>query len=199
MLRNLILTAIIALVSSFLTILINIVITDIPFWLLLLLQVVILLGLIYSFATYAWRWRIWQWLGLIKMPVVVGRWQGKLVTSYDSNSKINDVSLYIKQDWLFTTVYFEGRDATSHSLVATFFERSSGEEVLAYIYRAQPLPGVKTGLEPHIGLCVLRLIEPHRLSGYYHYFHYDDERTEFIRGQLVLTRPQYADALTIAP
>lgn len=197
MIRNLIIAGVIEFITVIITLVLRQLFPALPLWSLIIIQAIIFLILMYAFAVYFWR--IAHRIGLIDMPIVAGRWEGKLITSFDGNSKINDVSIIIEQHWLITTVHFQGQDAISHSLVATFFKRLSGEQVLAYIYRTQPTDDATIALEPHIGLCVLRLVEPNRLSGYYHYFFYDSERTEFIRGQLVLTRPRYVAELTIKP
>lgn len=145
--------------------------------------------LFYGYYQWLWKFPLFRLFGITRTPDVSGAWNAKLITSYDGKSRIEEAKVMIEQTWLTIDVQFQSETATSQTLSATFFKRQSDEQVLTYIYRTNPNEAAPRDVQPHIGLCVLRLVEPHKLSGYYHYFYYDDERVEFIHGQLVLERP----------
>jgi hypothetical protein len=149
--------------------------------------------LVIAFDFWLWRIPLFYSVGLVEHPYIGGRWVGNLTTSYDDQSRITDIEVYIHQHWTTLKVDFYSATANSTSLSASLFVQPSGVHTLTYIYDSRPNAKAPPTLVPHIGLTVLRLNDAGRLTGYYHYLYQDEKEQVVIRGQIVLQR--HADAL----
>jgi len=153
---------------------------------LLVLVVLGLLLLLFDF--WLWRFPLWRSIGLVCVPYIDGQWTGKLTTSFDGQNRLENVRLVIYQRWTKISIQFFSETSISTSISAATLRRDTGEEVLTYVYSSEPVETATPDIVPHIGLTVLRLLDTGQLSGYYHYFYYDEQKLALVRGQLVFTR-----------
>ena len=155
-------------------------------YILMTLLIFTIIALIFD--RFLWRLPILYSIGWVDIPYLGGEWEGKLTTSFDEQSRITDVRIFITQTWTSLKVNFYATKAMSTSLNASIFLDDSGDYVLTYSYHAMPREHGDMTDPPHIGLAVLRLTERNRLSGYYHYFYQDTVVEALIQGQLVFER-----------
>jgi hypothetical protein len=132
---------------------------------------------------------LWTWLGLGKQAKMHGDWLGRLNTSRTENTEVETIRVKIIQHWLTSRVDFVAPYSRSSSLAAVFYRDKQGNSYLAYIYRSEPYEGQENVVPAHIGLAILRLIEPQKLSGYFHHLEAEEGSVKFTHGQMVLTRP----------
>jgi hypothetical protein len=132
---------------------------------------------------------LWRWLGLGKQADMHGDWLGRLNTSRTENTEVETIRIRIIQHWLTSRVDFVAPHSRSSSLAAVFYRDKQGNSYLAYIYRSEPYEGQEKLVPAHVGLTILSLIEPQKLSGYFHHLEAEEGAVKFTHGQMVLTRP----------
>jgi hypothetical protein len=112
-------------------------------------------GLYYeAFRRWIWRMPILQRLGIVKVPVLNGSWQGHVVTSFDELEGRHPVTVHIVQDWTHLLVRLQTEYSRSQSLVGSILV--DDEVTLSYDYRNEPLPGAAGSMHAHRGSAVLR-------------------------------------------
>ncbi|MEU7691110.1 hypothetical protein [Microbispora hainanensis] len=115
-----------------------------PAWLISAPTVAAAFGLLYRFIdTVAWRWPLLHRLGVIQVPVMEGRYEGYLVSSY--NQTRLPIRICIDQTWTRIAIRFdvlEPRSSTSYSITAGLGMDGHNHARLTYTYRNQTRPGV---------------------------------------------------------
>ncbi len=130
-----------------------------------------LYGVLYTlFDKYLWRTTYVRKLGLSKIPNLAGRWNGFLVSSFDSFAKQHDVMLQIFQSWTQISIYLTTATSISKSCVAVIQVSDLSSVGLVYQYQSQPLANARKSMHMHFGTAMLRMCrDDHRhLTGEYY-------------------------------
>ncbi|MBI4464146.1 MAG: hypothetical protein HY647_05530 [Acidobacteria bacterium] len=126
-------------------------------------------GIFYAlFDKKLWEIRLLRKLGVVKVPLLEGDWQGTLSTSFDEHAAKHHVEVQIKQSWTRIVLYLRGRDSKSHTLAATLLIESPEGIVLSYQYRNEPLPHAVGTMQIHYGTARLALSDSDVLEGDYY-------------------------------
>lgn len=125
-----------------------------PAWLLSPPTVGAGFGILYSLLeTRAWKWKILHELGIVRVPIVDGVYEGELVSSYGGTRV--PVRICIDQTWTRLAVKFETlqpRSSTSYSIAAALASHGHDEARLTYTYRNQTRPGIaESDMNDHDG------------------------------------------------
>ena len=126
-------------------------------------------GLFYAlFDRILWRGHWLSRFGVVKVPVLSGRWLGHIHSSYDEHATAHDVSVEIKQTWTELSVVLESSTSKSHTLVAAVQVKAPEGVVLSYQYRNDPKPAAVGTMQIHYGTARLTLSEGRVLEGDYY-------------------------------
>jgi len=126
-------------------------------------------GALYAlFDKWAWRWGGFRKLGIVKVPVLLGRWTGHLTSSFDEYAATKDASVEISQTWTDLRVILRTTDSTSRSLVGSVLTEASIGPVISYEYQNDPAPGAVSGMAIHYGTARLVLTAANKLDGEYY-------------------------------
>jgi hypothetical protein len=132
-------------------------------------SVAALYGLLYGlFDEFWWRWPIFQWLGVVKVPVLAGRWTGYVLSSYDNHGVPHPVNIRIEQTWTRMRISLVGEQSNSHSFLGAIFIDAAEGKVIDYEYQNEPSPGAVASMQIHHGTARLRILTPTKLEGYYY-------------------------------
>ena len=78
-------------------------------------------GVLYAlFDRYLWRIGLVSKLGLVRMPILAGRWYGYLISSFDGHAKHHDLMITICQSWTQIAVFLTTAKSISRSCAAEF-------------------------------------------------------------------------------
>ncbi|WP_047515336.1 hypothetical protein [Methylophilus sp. Q8] len=72
------------------------------------------------FNNCVWKWALLYKVGLVKTPIVEGKWEGELRSSVDDYSKPFKVTLHIHQTWDKISICLDGDNTYSESKMANF-------------------------------------------------------------------------------
>jgi len=102
-----------------------------------------------------WLWRMealhkWGW---VKVPILDGKWQGRVVTSFDEQQGKHPIEAEIAQDWTHISIKMRSAYSRSESLVGSIFV--GDDVVLDYEYRNEPLPNAVATMHTHRGTASL--------------------------------------------
>lgn len=123
----------------------------------------ILLLLWLGFATYAWKWQIFQtWL--VPFPYLEGTWEGSIQTTW-KNPQTGETPgpiptiLTIKQSFSRISCVMRTAEMTSRSYFADFWLDSDEQlRKLGYCYTSSPSVSVAERSQPHDGTIALEII-----------------------------------------
>ncbi len=116
----------------------------------------------------AWRWDGFRRLGIVKVPVLRGRWIGQVTSSFDEYAATKDVTVEISQTWTGLRVLLRTKDSTSRSLVGSVLAEASIGPVISYEYQNDPTPGAVSAMAIHYGTARLVLTAADKLDGEYY-------------------------------
>ena len=140
-----------------------------PFW-LETLSPLVAYGLVYSlFEKYFWRWKIFQFLGIVTFPDLRGRWKGVQRSSYKENSDNVEVPAYLEISQTFSKIFVRAyyQRSQSESAVANFAE-ANGDSYLFYSYDNEPNSLKADTMEAHKGTVKLKYLpKENKLIGSY--------------------------------
>jgi hypothetical protein len=145
-----------------------------PSWLISAPTVAACYGILYrSMDSFAWRWRLFNRLGVIEVPVIDGIYEGHLVSSYKNLSL--PVRIRIDQTWTRIAVRFdvlEPASSASYSVTAGLGRDGHNDARLTYTYRNQTRPGVADAdMNDHDGTAELTIdCASGKISGRYFNF-----------------------------
>jgi len=126
-------------------------------------------GALYTlFDRYLWRSRFVCKLGLVKIPDLAGRWNGYLLSSFDSHAKRHHLIIHIFQSWTQITVYLTTVASMSRSCAAVIHVSDPEGALLVYQYQNQPLADAMKTMHMHYGTAMLRLANDGCLVGDYY-------------------------------
>jgi SMODS-associating 2TM, beta-strand rich effector domain len=126
-------------------------------------------GIFYAaFDNVLWRQRWVHRMGLVKVPLLEGKWQGCVRSSFDQHAVEHQVSVNIRQSWTRISLILESANSTSQTLVGSLQVDTSEGRVLSYQYRNEPKPGALGTMQIHYGTARLVLRDATILDGDYY-------------------------------
>ena len=126
-------------------------------------------GVLYGlFEKFLWRSRLAHKLGLVRIPDLMGRWRGYLITSFDGHAKRHDLLINIFQSWTQISVFLTTRTSMSRSCAAVIQVDDPEGVALIYQYQNQPLANAEKTMHMHYGTAMLRLSSEGCLAGDYY-------------------------------
>ncbi len=126
-------------------------------------------GLLYGlFERFLWRNNLVHNLGLVRIPNLMGRWRGYLITSFDGHAKRHDLVINIFQSWTQISVFLTTATSMSCSCVAVIQVDHPEGVTLIYQYQNQPLANAEKTMHMHYGTAMLRLSDGDCLAGDYY-------------------------------
>jgi predicted pore-forming effector associated with SMODS systems len=126
-------------------------------------------GLLYGlFERFLWRSRLVHKLGLVRIPNLMGRWRGYLITSFDGHAKRHALVIHIFQSWTQISVFLTTATSMSRSCVAVIQVDHPEGVTLIYQYQSQPLANAEKTMHMHYGTAMLRLSDGDCLAGDYY-------------------------------
>jgi hypothetical protein len=126
-------------------------------------------GALYAlFDKYFWRNGLLYKLGLVRVPILAGRWHGYLVTSFDGHAKRHALVLHIFQSWTQIAVYLTTPTSMSSSCAAMVQIDDPEGVALIYQYQNQPLADAMKTMHMHYGTAMLRISNDGCLAGDYY-------------------------------
>jgi hypothetical protein len=125
-------------------------------------------GLYYElFRKRLWRADLFHKWGWVKVPVLAGKWDGNVATSFDEQQGKHPIHADIVQDWTHISIKMRSEYSRSESLVGSIVV--GNDIVLDYEYRNDPLPGAVATMHVHRGTASLVLSRDGRiLAGDYY-------------------------------
>ncbi len=118
------------------------------------------------FDRWLWQKGLVSRLGLVKVPVLSGNWEGHVVSSFDNRP--HRVSIRIRQTWTRISIALQSDASRSYTVVAAVQVHAPDGVVLSYQYENQPQPGALKTMEIHLGTARLVLSDGCILEGYYY-------------------------------
>lgn len=105
---------------------------------------------------YVWRLPLFRLIAGIKTPVLHGRWEGTLHSSYSEHKLAHPVVIEIRQTLHRTSLRYYDENAITHSRLVGFstFE-PEGSIVLLCVYYNQPIVTNQASLQAHSGVMEL--------------------------------------------
>lgn len=132
-------------------------------------SVPLLYGVFYgAFDKYCWRWPALRRMGIVKVPVIDGEWNGYVLSSFDEFRTQHNIQMRIEQRWSRIRISLEGEVSRSYSTLAGVFTEAHDGVVLDYEYQNEPLPGAGEAMQIHHGTARLRLTSGTIMEGYYY-------------------------------
>lgn len=126
-------------------------------------------GLLYAlFERFFWRNRLAHKVGLVRIPNLMGRWHGYLITSFDGHAKRHELVINIFQSWTQISVFLATATSVSRSCAAVIQVDDPEGVLLIYQYQNQPLADAMKTMHMHYGTAMLRLSDGDCLAGDYY-------------------------------
>lgn len=109
-------------------------------------------GLLYKmFDEHLWKYLPWNCFGVVDFPNLEGRWEGKILSSYNNRSTPYKSALEIKQTFSQIKVCMYMERSRSYSLIADFIKDETGQTSLHYEYRNEPNQRAESTMNIHLG------------------------------------------------
>lgn len=123
----------------------------------------------YFFEKSLWKYKIFRWIGIVKLPNLNGTWKGTVISSYDEHLKKHETTFTIRQNWHRISIVGQFERSKSYSLTASIIVDYQPETTLSYEYRNEPISSAVETMEIHRGFISLTL-NPNgqELSGTYY-------------------------------
>jgi len=113
-------------------------------------------GLLYTgFENYFWRWSLFRSLGLIRVPNLKGEWNSTMSSSLENFEKEYCGPIFISQTWSRVHIFFNGREAFSHSQSASIVFMGPSRVSFSYVYQSEQRPEFSNNEYLHFGTCRL--------------------------------------------
>ncbi len=126
-------------------------------------------GVLYTlFDKYLWRNSFVCKLGLVRIPNLMGRWRGYLITSFDGHVKRHELIINIFQSWTQVSVFLTTATSMSRSCAAVIQVDDPEGVALIYQYENQPLADAMKTMHMHYGTAMLRVSKDGCLAGDYY-------------------------------
>ena len=111
------------------------------------------------FGSYAWKWSVFQgWL--VPFPCLSGKWDGKLISTYNSENKSIPIEVTIKHKFLNIQIQVKTNESASTSICGSFdIDEDRGLKQLFYSYQNTPRMTIRAKSEIHYGTVRLKINE----------------------------------------
>ncbi len=131
-------------------------------------SILLVFGLFYAlFKNYLWKAGLFQKLGIVKIPVLAGKWDGYVISSHDGHQERRDVTASIVQDWTDIVIKLKGRDSHSYSVTASLL--TGDGKLLSYEYQSEPHVSAPETMHSHRGQTRLTISDDEReMDGEYY-------------------------------
>ena len=117
-------------------------------------------GLLYFiFNKWLWKWSLLHKTRLVIVPVLDGRWEGYLTSSYDNFKSEKHITISIYQDWTEVLIVLETDSSKSYSSTASVVTFNPHCFTLTYEYVNIPTPTALETMHMHIGSATLEYKE----------------------------------------
>ena len=109
------------------------------------------------FVSWAWKWKIFQdWL--VPFPCLSGKWDGEIVSTYNSENRSIPVNVVIKHHFFNIQIKVKTGESNSISTCGSFdIDEVSGLKQLIYSYQNNPKATVRERSEIHYGTTRLEI------------------------------------------
>ncbi|MGD0922606.1 MAG: hypothetical protein ABSA70_12700 [Terriglobia bacterium] len=131
--------------------------TQLPFW-VEVPGTATLYGLLYGlFRSWGWKMRLFEKLGVVRVPNLQGEWHGYVTSSFDKLAVKLPVTVQVRQNWTHMSIILRSQHSESHSVVASVFV--GDETLIHYQYENVPKAGAKGTMHAHRGTASVKLSE----------------------------------------
>lgn len=109
------------------------------------------------FVSWAWKWKIFQdWL--VPFPCLSGKWEGEIVSTYNSENRSIPVNVVIKHHFFNIQIKVKTGESNSISTCGSFdIDEDRGLKQLIYSYQNNPKATVRERSEIHYGTTRLEI------------------------------------------
>ena len=109
------------------------------------------------FVSWAWKWKIFQdWL--VPFPCLSGKWDGEIVSTYNSENRSIPVNVVIKHHFFNIQIKVKTGESNSISTCGSFdINEDRGLKQLIYSYQNNPKATVRERSEIHYGTTRLEI------------------------------------------
>ena len=111
----------------------------VPWWIVGPPSVMGFYGLLHvAFDRWAWRWRLWRVLGVVKVPDLKGEWAVTLISSFALSATPKNARVRIRQTWRSMLIRLDTDQSRSSSIISSMLTVDPNEFVLHYEYLNTP-------------------------------------------------------------
>lgn len=109
-------------------------------------------GLFYAaFDKWLWRISFIRRIGLVKVPVLAGRWEGQVTSSFDEHQGQLEAVIQVHQTWTRIRIDLETKNSKSFSQTASIITEISDSALIAYDYLNEPKAHSTMTMHTHRG------------------------------------------------
>lgn len=113
-------------------------------------------GLLYLiFNEWLWKWNLLHKIRLVNVPVLDGKWEGYLKSSFDNYQSEKQITISIYQSWTEVLIVLETDSSSSYSSTASIITINPHCFTLTYEYVNTPTPAALETMHMHIGTTTL--------------------------------------------
>ena len=117
------------------------------------------------FNKYAWKWKCIN--KFIDLPVLAKQYQGTVISDWQSENKIHDASLEIRQTFLNVSIVFKSGESRSYSVLSKIDTISDSKRII-YNYQNEPRSELAGRSTIHKGTAELWIEASGELVGNYY-------------------------------
>ena len=109
-------------------------------------------GLFYAaFDKWLWRMPLVRGSGLVNVPDLNGRWDGKITSSFDEHQSQIEATIQVHQTWTRIRIDLETKNSKSLSQTASIITEIPGGALVTYEYLNEPKAHSTTTMHTHRG------------------------------------------------
>jgi hypothetical protein len=110
-------------------------------------------GIFYNlFDKWLWKLKLFRTIGLVKTPIISGKWDGYTVSSYDHHEKRTKATIEVFQTWTEMRVKLVTSTSISSSQTASLITGNADCATLMYDYINEPKPNAVRTMHSHRGM-----------------------------------------------
>lgn len=139
------------------TVSINLLKTEIPWWIGIPGIFSIYGVLYYGFSKSFWRWNLIRFLFFLKTPDINGIYTGTIKSSYDNFQSEKNARIKIIQSWDKALIELQTDTSYSYSKSCSITVTDQHTPTISYIYQNEPKCGSVETMVIHYGMCMLEV------------------------------------------
>ena len=126
-------------------------------------------GIIFTwFNKYGWKIKILHKIGVVKTPVIEGKWTGELKSiTHESDESLQKISMEIKQTWTNIRFELKAKNSDSFSIEAGVVIDHAVNPIIYYHYQNQPKNNAPETMHVHFGSVQAKLVESNIIEAEY--------------------------------